>query len=230
MLIASLGTVVLGFAGFSNSTGQPTEALMSRRGTNSSRQNTTTRLLRRVRDGSRSAFDKLVPIVYEEMRELAHAQRRRWRGDETLNTTALVHEAYLKLAAQDDPRWESRAHFRSVAARAMRQILIDYSRGRLRGKRGGDRIRVPFDELRVASSSGELSSQEAEQLIALDESLLRLCRLHDRQSRVVECRFFGAMTIADTAEAIGISSATVRRDWAVAKAWLYRDMHGLQHA
>ena len=203
---------------------------MSRRGTNSSRQNTTTQLLRRVRDGSRSAFDELVPIVYDEMRKLAHAQRRRWHGDETLNTTALVHEAYLKLAAQDDPRWESRAHFRSVAARAMRQILIDYSRGRLRGKRGGDRIRVPFDELRVASASGELSSQEAEQLVALDESLLRLSRLHDRQSRVVEYRFFGAMTIADTAEAIGISSATVRRDWAVAKAWLYRDMHRPRYA
>ena len=191
---------------------------------NDSLQTTVSRLLAEVRAGSRSAFDDLVPIVYEELRDLARAQRHGWQGDETLNTTALVHEAYQKLAAQDEPRWESRAHFRSVAARAMRQVLIDYSRARCAAKRGGKFVRVSFDELRVAGSSGELSDRHARLLIALDESLGRLIALDSRQGRVVECRFFGGMTIPDTAEALGVSRATVQRDWLMAKSWLYRDM------
>jgi len=181
-------------------------------------------LLAEVRAGSRSAFDDLVPIVYEELRGLARAQRHGWQGDETLNTTALVHEAYQKLAAQDEPRWESRAHFRSVAARAMRQVLIDYSRARSAEKRGGKLTRVSFDDLRVAGSSGDLSDRHATLLIALDQSLEKLTALDSRQGRVVECRFFGGMTIPDTAEALGVSRATVQRDWVMAKAWLYRDM------
>ena len=191
---------------------------------NDSLQTTVSRLLEAVRAGSRSAFDDLVPIVYEELRDLARAHRHGWQGDETLNTTALVHEAYQKLAAQDEPRWESRAHFRSVAARAMRQVLIDYSRARRAAKRGGKLVRVSFDELRVAGSSGELSDRHARLLIALDESLGRLIALDSRQGRVVECRFFGGMTIPDTAEALGVSRATVQRDWLMAKSWLYRDM------
>ena len=187
-------------------------------------QTTVSMLLAEVRAGSRSAFDDLVPIVYEELRDLARAQRRGWQGDETLNTTALVHEAYQKLAAQDEPHWGSRAHFRSVAARAMRQVLIDYSRARCAAKRGGKQVRVSFDELRVAGSSGAVSDRHAELLIALDKSLEKLSDLDSRQARVVECRFFGSMTIPDTAAALGISRATVQRDWVMAKSWLYRDM------
>jgi len=189
-------------------------------------QTTVSRLLAEVRDGSRSAFEDLVPIVYEELRDLARAQRRGWQGDETMNTTALVHEAYQKLAAQDEPHWGGRAHFRSVAARAMRQVLIDYSRARAAAKRGGKLTRVSFDELRVAGASGDLSDRHATLLIALDRSLEKLTALDSRQGRVVECRFFGGMTIPETAEALGVSRATVQRDWVMAKAWLYRDMQG----
>ena len=197
---------------------------MARLGVNDSDESTVSQLLAEVRAGSPSAFDDLVPIVYEELRGLARAQRHGWHGDETLNTTALVHEAYQKLAAHDEPAWEGRAHFRSVAARAMRQILIDYTRARRTVKRGGERVRVTLDELRIAGSTGRFSGQHSEALIALDESLKRLGAIDDRQSRVVECRFFGGMTIPETAEALGTSPATVQRDWAMAKAWLYRDM------
>jgi RNA polymerase sigma factor (TIGR02999 family) len=191
---------------------------------NDSRHSTVTQLLGELRAGRPSAFDELVPLVYDELRELAHAQRHRWRGDETMNTTALIHEAYLKLAAQNEPRWESRAHFRSVAARAMRQILINYAKEKRTQKRGGERERVSLDELRLADPGAELSSRQAEALIALDKSLGRLKQLDHRQSRIVECRFFGGMTIPDTATALGVSPATVQRSWAMAKAWLYRDM------
>lgn len=187
-------------------------------------QSTVTQLLAEYRGGSGAAFDQVVQIVYEELRDLAHAQRRRWHGDDTLNTTVLVHEAYLKLAAQDDPKWENRGHFRRVVAKAMRQILIDYSRAQRTAKRGGERDRVSFDDLRAAGSSGEFSSRDAAALIALDESLSRLSKLDDRQNQVVECRFFGGLTIPETAEALGVSAATVEREWAIAKAWLYRDM------
>jgi len=191
---------------------------------NGPHQSTVSRLLLEYGAGSNSAFDEVVQIVYEELRDLARGQRQRWHGDDTLNTTALVHEAYLKLADQADPQWVSRTHFRRVVAKAMRQILIDYSLAQRTTKRGGERLRVSFDELRATGSSGEFSSQDAEALIALDESLNRLSKLDERQSQVVECRFFGGMTIPETAETLGISTATVERDWAIAKAWLYRDM------
>lgn len=193
---------------------------------NDQRQSTVTVLLGAVRAGNDAAFDELFPLVYEELKGLAHAQRRGWQGDDTMNTSALVHEAYLKLAAHDHLDWESRAHFRSVAARAMRQILIDYARGKKARKRGGDLVAVTFDEMRIEESDGdrELSDERADSLIALDEALKRLAERDERQSRVVVCRFFGGMTIRDTAVALGVSTATVERDWARAKAWLYRDM------
>jgi RNA polymerase sigma factor (TIGR02999 family) len=181
-------------------------------------------LLGKVRAGDRAAFDQLVEVVYNDLRDLAHIQRRRWAGDETLNTTAILHETYLKLAAQEAPDWKSGAHFRSVAARAMRQVLIDHSRARRTAKRAGDRVRVPLDELRVAGPDRELSDEQAEALIALDRSLEELSRVHERQGRIVECRFFGGMTVHDTATALGVSPATVKRGWVVAKAWLYRDI------
>jgi RNA polymerase sigma factor (TIGR02999 family) len=135
-----------------------------------------------------------------------------------------VHEAYEKLAAQDKPAWASRAHFRSAAARAMRQILVDYSRAQRAAKRGGGLARVSLDELRALDSGATFSGQHTETLLVLDESLTRLAAIDERQTRVVECRFFGGMTIQETAESLRISAATVQRDWAMAKAWLYRDM------
>jgi RNA polymerase sigma factor (TIGR02999 family) len=193
---------------------------------NDSRHDTVKRLLTELRAGNDSAFDELVPLVYEELRELAHAQRRAWHGDDTLDTTALTHEAYLRLAAQEQPEWEGRAHFRSVAARAMRQILIDYARARKTVKRGGDRVRVSLDELAIVHSDDgdELLNRRAETLLALEESLKRLAARNERHGRIVECRFFGGMTVLDTAEALGVSTATVKRGWAMARAWLYRDM------
>lgn len=201
---------------------------MAKRGLNDSRSSTVTRLLAEVRKGSDSAFDELVPLIYEELRGLAHAQRDVWHGDETLDTTALTHEAYLKLAGQVQLDWESRAHFRSIAARAMRQILIDYARAKRTQKRGGDRVRVSLEDIEVADSDAvsghDPALDHAEALIVLDEALKRLRDRDARQSRIVECRFFGGMTIEDTAAALGISTATVERDWTMAKAWLYREI------
>ncbi len=185
---------------------------------------TVSMLLAELRDGDRSAFDKLFPLVYHELHGLARAQRRAWRGNETLDTTALLHEAYLKLVAQTNPDWEDRAHFLSVAARAMRQILIDYARTQRREKRGGDRTRVSLNEFRLEPGAPSFSDERAELLVALDDSLKRLEERNERQSRIVECRFFGGMTIRDTARALGVSPATVKRGWAVAQAWLYQDI------
>lgn len=183
-----------------------------------------TRLLEELRAGRSSAFDALVPLVYEELHGLAHAQRGRWRGDATLNTTALLHEAYTKLAAAGAPPWESHAHFLSVAARAMRQVLLDYARGKQARKRGGDQIRVTLDEERIADLGLDADLTTSVALVALEEALARLEAHDSRQGRVVECRFFGGMTIRETAEALGVSTATVERDWAMAKAWLYREV------
>lgn len=191
---------------------------------NGSQDSTVTHLLSRVRVGDHLAFDELVSIVYEELRTLARIQRRRWAGDETLNTTALVHEAYLKLAAQDGPTWQDRAHFGRVAAKAMRQILIDYSRAQRAAKRGGGQILLSFDELRTAGAGGEFSYEHADTLLAFDEALTRLSQVDERQSQIAECRLFASMTVPETAEALGSSPATVKRSWAVAKAWLYREM------
>lgn len=183
-----------------------------------------TRLLAEVRAGRPQAFDALVPLVYEELHGLAHAQRGRWRGEATLNTTVLLHEAYLKLASPEAPDWESRAHFLSVAARAMRQVLLDYARGKRAQKRGEGRVRVTLDEERLQGFGVEPEQDPSDALVALEEALGRLEARDRRQGRVVECRFFGGMTIRETAEALGVSTATVKRDWSIAKAWLYREV------
>lgn len=189
-------------------------------------QGTVTRLLRQASAGDRDALDELFPLVYEELRALARAQRRRRAGAETLNTTALVHEAYLKLVQQEDPEWRDRAHFRAVAATAMRHILIDYARRARTARRGGTRARLSLDEIeRSLTSSGEqVLTDEPELLIVLDEALGRLGSHSERQVRIVECRFFAGMTVPDTAEALGVSSATVKRGWSMARAWLFREM------
>jgi RNA polymerase sigma factor (TIGR02999 family) len=186
---------------------------------------TITQLLVRLQEGDRSAFDQLVPLMYEELRTIAHHHRRRWTGDETLETTALVHEAYLKLAEQAGTPYTGRSHLLAVASRAMRQILIDYARFKGRGKRGGGAEPVPLDKLEeVLEGVPGISSMEDETMLALSESLVRLEVESERHCRVVECRFFGGMTIEETAQALDISPATVKRTWAVAQAWLRRDL------
>jgi RNA polymerase sigma factor (TIGR02999 family) len=187
-----------------------------------------TRLLERAAAGDETAHHDLFQAVYGELRRIARGQRRRAnRGDDTMNTTALVHEAYLKLMGPGQPEWERRAHFFAVAARAMRQILIDQARRAAAAKRGGEQQRVTLDralERGLGSAMGPGSSVGPESLIALGESLDRLEQSSPQHSRIVECRFFGDMTIEDTAQALGVSPATVKRGWALARAWLYRDL------
>lgn len=177
-----------------------------------------TRMLQELSDGNTAMVDRLFPLVYDELRELAHRQRRNWKGNSTMNTTALVHEAYLKLVDQDRADLNSRAHFFALASRVMRHVLIDYVRRSRAEKRGGDRIKVPLDDVIV------MSETRADELLALDEALQRLERLDERQSRIVECRFFGGMTIEETAAALNVSTATVTRGWRMAQAWLYREI------
>ena len=189
------------------------------------RQHVLDRLLLELKAGNREAFSELLPLVYDELHHIASRQRQQWDGEETLNTTALIHEAYLRLADQTAPEWQSSPHFLAVASTAMRHILIDYAKRRRAAKRGGAQERVPLHEVEAAlADTGNVDAARSAALIALDKSLRRLEEHNPRQSRIVECRFFGRMTIADTATALGIAPATVGRDWTVAKAWLYRDL------
>ena len=184
-----------------------------------------TRILSQIESGDPAAASQLLPLVYEELHRIARRQRRRWRGNDTLDSTALIHEAYLKLADQTAPGWQNRAHFLSVAASAMRQILIDYARRRSAAKRGGEQVHVPLHAVEAALQQLEPGSVVADELlVALEESLRRLGQLNRRQMQIVECRFFGGMTVEDTAVALGTPPATVKRGWRVAQAWLYRDL------
>jgi len=178
-------------------------------------------LLAEMAKGNHEAASKLVPIVYSEMRRLATRYMRHERTDHTLQATALVHETYLKLVEQR-ARWSSRAEFFGVAAQVMRHILIDHARGHLREKRGGGKAAVPLDEVLV------FSPEKSSALLAIDEALQRLAQLDPRQSKIVELRFFGGLTIEETAKVLGISPITVKRDWSHARAWLYGELerHG----
>ena len=178
-----------------------------------------TRLLKEWSDGQRDALDRLLPFVYDELRRQASRYLRRERPDHTLQTTALIHEAYLKLIDQRNVDWQSRAHFFGIAAQAMRRILVDHARTRKREKRGGDDVKLQLDD--AINVSGKERSID---LVALDEALERLATFDERQARVVELRYFSGMTEGDTAEVLGISPATVRRDWSLAKAWLYQQL------
>jgi RNA polymerase sigma factor (TIGR02999 family) len=190
-----------------------------------SHDETVARLLHDLREGDHQAFDQLLPLVYHELHWLAEQQRRRWIGDHSLNTTALVHEAYLRLAGQSAPAWQNQPHFLAVAAKAMRQILLDYAKRTHAAKRGGGFERVPLHEIEAAlTGSHDPSEAGAEALFALDAALHRLDDHDPRLSRIVECRFFGGMAIQETAEALGVSPATVKRGWAMAQAWLYREL------
>lgn len=185
---------------------------------------TFTAILARARDGDPDAVRSLFPIVYDELRRVARAQRAP-RPQETLNTTALVHEAYLRLAGSEHIEIRDRAHFMAVAARAMRQVLIDRARARFAAKRGGGVRAISFEEIEAAVDGGHaLTEERAEALLALDDALVRLGRRSERQCRIVECRFYAGLSIEETARALGVSQATVKRDWAMAQAWLYSDL------
>jgi RNA polymerase sigma factor (TIGR02999 family) len=185
-------------------------------------QRTVTRLLAEMQGGSDAAFDELFPLLYDELRVLAHLQRRRWQGNYTLDTAALVHEAYLKLVAGQTLHVSEREQFLAVAARTMRHILCNYARDRARQKRGGGATPVTLDDAALPAPRIEFDQEQADRLTALGDVLAELERLDARQAQVVDCRFFGGMSIPGTALALGVSEATVKRDWAVARAWLYR--------
>jgi len=182
-----------------------------------------TALLEALSAGAEGALEDLFAAVYGELRRLARGQRRRWRGEETLNTTALIHEAYLKLSSGRQGSWPDRGRFFAVAAQAMRQILIDRARRSLAERRGGGRER---ESLAEAAEPAAPRALPAEELLALDTALARLDALDPRQARVVECRFFAGLDVEETAAAVGASTATVKRDWRAARAWLYRELAG----
>lgn len=177
-----------------------------------------TGLLIEWRQGDKAALDKLTPLVYDEMRRIAHRYVQHEHNGHTLQTTALVNEAYLRLASQQKIEWQNRAHFFAVTAQVMRHILIDHARRRHYAKRGGDLQQVPLEDAAV------MTQQRAAELVALDEALDDLAKLDPRKSQVVELRYFGGLSLEETAEVLEISPMTVRRDWRAAKAWLYRRM------
>ncbi len=180
-----------------------------------------TQLLTASAGGDPEAFDLLFPLVYDELRKVAHHRLRRERPGHTLNTTALVHEAYLKLVDLSSIQYKSRAHFFAVAAQAMRNILVSYATRRKAQRRGGGSPKLPLDELVV------ISEQQADEILALNELLEHLETLDERQYRVVECRFFGGLSVEETAAALDISAATVKRDWKMARAWLNRELSSI---
>jgi len=177
-----------------------------------------TALLGQLTEGDEKAASKLIPLVYRELRRLAGGYMRRERSDHTLQPTALVHEAYLKLIEQRSVDWQGRSHFFGIAAQMMRRILIDHARGHLRNKRGAGEKPVPLDEALV------FAAEQSLELVRLDQSLERLAQIDPRQSKIVELRFFGGLTVEQTADVLGISPKTVKRDWSVAKAWLHGDL------
>jgi RNA polymerase sigma factor (TIGR02999 family) len=180
---------------------------------------TVTQLLIEWTNGSPAARDELMPFVYEELRRLAHRHMRGERPGHTLQTSALVHEAFLRLVDQKDVHWESRAHFFAIAAQIMRRILVDYARNRGTVKRGGNARQISLDETIV-------SAGRSAEVVALDDALQSLASLDQRKSQIVELRFFGGLSIEETAEVLGVSPGTVMRDWTLAKAWLRREMTG----
>jgi RNA polymerase sigma factor (TIGR02999 family) len=175
-------------------------------------------LLTQLRDGRREALDRLLPLIYDELRRIAHRQLGPGRSGETLGTTALVHEAYLRLVNPARPEWRDRAHFFAVAAIAMRQILVDRARQHLALKRGGDWRRISLDDTALAVE------EQAQELLELDEALKKLSALDERLGKVVEYRFFGGLTEEETAEALRVTVRTVQRDWVKAKGLLYQEL------
>jgi RNA polymerase sigma factor (TIGR02999 family) len=180
-------------------------------------------LLVAARNGNLAVFDELFPLVYDVLRRIAHRRLGSERSGHTLATTDLVHEAYLKLVRLDRIEWQGRAHFLAVAARAMRNILVDYALRRKTEKRGGAYVRVTLEDSVAIEGASESN------VLAVHAALERLEQLDERQGRVVECRFFAGMSIEETAEALGVSPASIKRDWALARAWLNRELVGDTH-
>ena len=187
--------------------------------TSSLSQQRATDLLTRWSNGDDAALAELTPLVYEELRHLAHRQMRAERSDHTLQTTALVNEAYLRLADQTNQRWQNRAHFFAVAARAMRQILVSYARSQRSQKRGGGALKVDLDEAAL------VSPEESQEIVDLHEALEQLSALDSRKAQVVELKYFGGLNYDEIAEVLKISRITARRDWEFAKLWLYTELH-----
>jgi RNA polymerase sigma factor (TIGR02999 family) len=179
-----------------------------------------TQLLFRWREGDRQALDDLLPLVYNELHRLAGYYMRGERPSHTLQTSALVNEAYLRLAGTEDIRWQNRAHFFAIAAQVMRRILVDHARRRDKQKRGGAVQKVDFDEAML------VSEERAAEVVALDDALKSLAAIDPRKSQLVELRFFGGMSIDETAEVLQVSPGTIMRDWTLAKAWLLREITG----
>jgi RNA polymerase sigma factor (TIGR02999 family) len=180
-------------------------------------QSSVTELLVASHKGDPEALNKLLPLVYDELRRVAERYLRRERPDHTLQATALVHEAYIRLIDQDVP-WQNRAHFFGIAAEMMRRILIDHARGLQAAKRGSGGIKLPLDDVL------NLSVERATDLIVLDEAMKALAEIDPQKSRIVELRFFGGLSIEETAEVLGVGTATIIRQWKLAKAWLYREV------
>jgi RNA polymerase sigma factor (TIGR02999 family) len=179
-----------------------------------------TELLLRASNGDQVAFDAVFPVVYQQLRRMAHHQLRRENDGHTLGTTALVHEAYLRLVDQRRSRFTDRAHFFAISATAMRRILVDHARRHGAAKRGAGARRIALESVDLLAAD-----ERADLLVSLDAALDRLAGMDTRQAQVVECRFFGGLTEDETAEALGISARTVKRDWAKARSWLYADLY-----
>ena len=177
-----------------------------------------TDLLTQWRDGDRGAFDRLFPLVYQELRRLARGYMRRQPLGHTLQTSALINETYLRLIDHKNMRWQNRAHFFAVAAQAMRRILVDHARARGYAKRGGGALRVSLDE------AATIAEERSAELVALDDALTELAVFDERKSRIVELRYFGGLSVEETAHVLEVSAVTVMRDWRAAKLWLLRSM------
>ncbi|MGD1093161.1 MAG: sigma-70 family RNA polymerase sigma factor [Bryobacteraceae bacterium] len=178
-----------------------------------------TLLLAQLREGNQDAANQLAPLVYQELRRVAGAYMQRERPDHTLQSTALVHEAYMRLTGGESGQWQNRAHFFAIAAHTMRQILVDYARRRSAGKRGGAGARkIDIDEAAL------ISGDTLENAVAIDEVLERLAQIDPRQGRLIELRFFGGLSVEETAEVMGVSAITIKREWRSAKAWLHREL------
>ena len=182
--------------------------------------NEITKLLHNWQGGDRAALDALVPVVYKELHRLAHCELRKERPNHTLQSAALVHEAYFRLLGQKPPQWESRTHFFAIAAQLMRQILVDYARRRRASKRGSGVCMLTLED---AVALPQRKDKDVD-VIALDDALNTLAELDPRQSRVVELRFFAGLSLEETSEVMGIATATVQRDWTAARAWLHREI------
>jgi len=180
--------------------------------------NEVTQLLVAWSNGDSAARDALIPLVHDELRRLAHRYMGRERADHTLQTSALVNEAYLRLIDQRDMKWQNRAQFFGIAAQMMRRILVDYARKRGFAKHGGELRAVPLDEVMI------VSPERAAEVVELDDALKCLAEFDQRKSQIIELRFFGGLSIEETAEVLGVSPGTVMRDWTLAKAWLRREM------